>query len=108
MRACSLSCSFQMEVLGGSSGGWYGMTTSTAHAWEEEEEYASKLVSIGFTRGYLNSTVFQREHWLPMRCPWRGPRRKIVVVMCARYDFKVRAMVCDDVGCHDPQQDAET
>ena len=64
----------------------YGMR-SAAQAWEEE--YASKMIDIGFARGVSNSTVFHRQS-TGCRCvvhgddftflcyggPWRRARRQ--------------------------------
>ena len=82
----------------------YGMR-SAAQAWEEE--YASKMIDIGFARGVSNSTVFHRQS-TGCRCVVHGDDftflcygdhgEELVNKMGQWYDLTVRAVVGDDDG----------
>ena len=82
----------------------YGMR-SAAQAWEEE--YASKMIDIGFARRASNSTVFHRQS-TGCRCVVHGDDftflcygdhvKELVDKMGQWYDLTVRGVVGDDDG----------
>ena len=82
----------------------YGMRPA-AQAWEED--YAAKMIDVGFQRGKSNSTVFYRES-TGCRCVVHGDdftflcyedhAKELEETMREWYDLKVRAVIGDDDG----------
>ena len=80
----------------------YGMRPA-AQAWEED--YAAKMIGVGFARGKSNSTVFHRES-TGCRCVVHGDdftflsygdhAKELADKMREWYDLKVRAVIGDD------------